>query len=176
MSDNPPILARKHYKQSSVFFGNYLGATDMARKSHWEGIYTTKTPTGVSWYQPHAAKSLELIKRTGVNASAQIIDVGGGASTLVDDLLAKGFRNLTVLDISPTALEAAQQRLGARAAQEVKWIEADITQAVLPRHHFDVSQHDCHPRTLSEVRACHRESHGARVSSRTRTCDERRLK
>jgi len=138
MSDNPPILARKHYKQSSVFFGNYLGATDMARKSHWEGIYTTKTPTGVSWYQPHAAKSLELIKRTGVNASAQIIDVGGGASTLVDDLLAKGFRNLTVLDISPTALEAAQQRLGARAAQEVKWIEADITQAVLPRHHFDV--------------------------------------
>ncbi len=110
----------------------------MERKAHWESIYTMKTPTGVSWYQLHAAKSLELMKLTRVNASAHIIDVGGGASTLVDDLLTEGFRNLTVLDISTAALEVARQRLGARAAQEVTWIEADITQTVLPRHHFDV--------------------------------------
>ncbi len=110
----------------------------MERKAHWEGIYTTKTPTGVSWYQPYASKSLELIKHTGVGTSAHIIDVGGGASTLVDDLLAEGFRHLTVLDVSSAALDAARQRIGARAAQEVAWIEADITQAVLPRLHFDV--------------------------------------
>ena len=110
----------------------------MERKAHWESIYTTKTQTEVSWYQPHAAKSLEIIKHTGINTSAHIIDVGGGASTLIDDLLAEGFRNLRVLDISAAALEVARQRLGARAAQEVTWIEADITQAVLPRHYFDV--------------------------------------
>ncbi len=110
----------------------------MERKAHWESIYTTKTPTGLSWYQPHAAKSLELIKHTGVDTSAHIIDVGGGASTLVDDLLAEGFRSLTVLDVSFAALESARQRIGARAAQEVAWIEADITQAVLPHLHFDV--------------------------------------
>lgn len=110
----------------------------MERKAHWESIYTTKTPTGLSWYQPHAAKSLELIKHTGVDTSAHIIDVGGGASTLVDDLLAEGFRHLTILDISAAALESARQRLGALAAQEVAWIEADITQAVLPHLHFDV--------------------------------------
>lgn len=110
----------------------------MERKQHWESVYAMKTPTEVSWYQTHAAKSLEFIRRTGVDTSARIIDVGGGASTLVDDLLADGFRNLTILDVSSAALEAPRQRLGARAAQEVEWIEADITQAVLPRHHFDL--------------------------------------
>ncbi len=110
----------------------------MERKPHWESIYTAKQPTEVSWYQTHAAKSLALVKRTGVNKSARIIDVGGGASTLIDDLLAEGFRHLTILDISSAALEAAQLRLGTRTAQGVAWIEADITQTVLPRRHFDL--------------------------------------
>ncbi len=110
----------------------------MDRKAHWENIYTTKHPTNVSWYQPRAAKSLELIRRTGIDSSAQIIDVGGGASTLVDGLLAEGFRNVTVLDVSSAALEAAKQRLGTQDAQAITWLDADITQATLPRHSFDV--------------------------------------
>lgn len=110
----------------------------MERKAHWEDIHTKKVPTEVSWYQSHAAKSLELIKRADVGASASIIDVGGGASTLVDDLLAEGFQHLTVLDISSAALETAKQRLGASAAKMVTWIEAGITRAALPHHNFDV--------------------------------------
>ncbi len=110
----------------------------MERKAHWENIYATKAPTNVSWYQPHATKSLELIKRTGVDTSAHIIDVGGGASTLVDALLAEGFRNLTVLDVSSAALAAAKQRLGTSTEKEVTWLEADITQAALPRRAFSV--------------------------------------
>lgn len=110
----------------------------MERKAHWESVYAAKAQTDVSWYQPHAAKSLELIRRTGVDPSAHVIDVGGGASTLVDDLLAEGFRNLTILDVSSAALDSAKQRLGASAANEVAWLEADITQAALPRHHYDV--------------------------------------
>lgn len=82
--------------------------------------------------------SLELIKRTGSITSARIIDVGGGASTLVDDLFAEGFDQLTVLDISSAALKAAMDRLGRRSSTKVTWVEADITQAVLPHHFYDV--------------------------------------
>ncbi|MBA3715721.1 MAG: class I SAM-dependent methyltransferase [Pyrinomonadaceae bacterium] len=110
----------------------------MERKAHWEGIYTTKSPTVVSWYQTHATKSLELIRQVGVDSSARIIDVGGGASTLVDDLLAEGFRNLTVLDISGAAFEAARQRLAPPDACDVTWLEADVTQSNLPCHSFDL--------------------------------------
>ncbi len=109
----------------------------MERKSHWENVYTTKQPTEVSWYQAHAEKSLELIARTRIGEAAQIIDVGGGASTLVDDLLARNFQNITVLDISAAAIEKAKARLGEQA-QQVTWLEADITQAVLPTAHYDV--------------------------------------
>jgi 2-polyprenyl-3-methyl-5-hydroxy-6-metoxy-1,4-benzoquinol methylase len=104
---------------------------------HWEEVYTTKATDAVSWFQPHANLSLDLIKATGVCRDAAIIDVGGGASTLVDDLLANGFDNLTVLDLSAAALAAARKRLGIQAAK-VKWIEADITKANLPNYQFDV--------------------------------------
>lgn len=104
-------------------------------KDHWEGIYDRKAPDSVSWFQPHAACSLELITRTGIAHDAPVIDVGGGASTLVDDMLAQGFRDLTVLDLSAAALRAAQARLGD-AARTVRWIEADITQIDLPAAHY----------------------------------------
>jgi ubiquinone/menaquinone biosynthesis C-methylase UbiE len=109
----------------------------MQSKDHWEKVYTTKATDTVSWFQPHADVSLDLIKATGVSRDAAIIDVGGGASTLVDDLLANGYTDLSVLDLSAAALAAAQRRLGSRAAR-VQWIEADVTKADLPAGRFDV--------------------------------------
>jgi len=109
----------------------------MEIKSHWENIYQTKAPTQVSWYQEHARLSLRLIADTGIDRSDPIIDVGGGTSTLVDDLLVDGYQHLTVLDISASALQTAQQRLGVRATA-VTWIEADITQAQLPGQFYAV--------------------------------------
>jgi 2-polyprenyl-3-methyl-5-hydroxy-6-metoxy-1,4-benzoquinol methylase len=110
---------------------------DMSRKAHWENIYSSKTPTEVSWYQTYPEKSLELISHTGISKEAHIIDVGGGASTLVDNLLDNGFRNITVLDISAAAIDQAKARLGERA-KEVAWLEADITQVTLPPHEYDL--------------------------------------
>lgn len=109
----------------------------MASKEHWERVYSTRAATEVSWFQEHAALSLKLIQNAAVPVSASIIDVGGGASTLVDDLLANGFADLTVLDLSGAALAAAKTRLGGRASN-VKWIEANILEADLPRHGYDV--------------------------------------
>jgi 2-polyprenyl-3-methyl-5-hydroxy-6-metoxy-1,4-benzoquinol methylase len=109
----------------------------MQAKDHWEKIYSTKAANAVSWFQPHADFSVGLIKATGVSRDASIIDVGGGASTLVDDLLANGYTNLSVLDLSTAALAAACNRLGSKAAN-VRWIEADITKANLPGHQFDI--------------------------------------
>lgn len=109
----------------------------MQKKDHWEHVYATKPATGVSWYQEHAGQSLRLIAGTGVPTSGAIIDVGGGASTLVDGLLARGYSNLTVLDLSATALKAAQDRLGASAGQ-VRWLEGDITAIELPVHAYDI--------------------------------------
>jgi len=109
----------------------------MQLKEHWEKVYATRATNAVSWFQEHANVSLELIRHTGVGTDAAIIDVGGGASTLVDDLLARGHTDLTVLDLSGAALTAARQRLGARAA-EVQWIEADIISANLPANRYDV--------------------------------------
>jgi ubiquinone/menaquinone biosynthesis C-methylase UbiE len=109
----------------------------MNAKTHWEHIYETKAPTQVSWYQEHAQLSLQLIQNTRVQKTAQIIDIGGGASTLVDDLLAAGFQSISVLDVSATALQLARQRLGQRAG-DVNWIEADITQADLPAQSYDL--------------------------------------
>ena len=109
----------------------------MRPKQHWEHIYTTKSTDRVSWFQKHAEQSLRLIRETGVAEDATIIDVGGGASTLVDDLLASGYSALTVLDPAAAALAASKQRLGSRAG-EVRWLEADVTTATLPMHGYDV--------------------------------------
>lgn len=109
----------------------------MHSKDHWEKVYSSKATDAVSWFQPHAGYSLELIKATGLGRDASIIDVGGGASTLVDDLLANGYTDVSVLDLSAAALAAARNRLGSRAS-DVHWIEADITKADLPANHYDV--------------------------------------
>ena len=109
----------------------------MSLKSHWEHIYQTKDTTQVSWYQEHSLKSLQLIVDTGIPKTGHIIDVGGGSSILVGDLLSEGYQHITVLDISTVALEIAQKRLGARA-KDVTWLEADILQTSLPHHEFDL--------------------------------------
>lgn len=109
----------------------------MSDPAHWEKVYQTKLPDAVSWYRPHLERSLDFIRRAAPNRSAAIIDVGGGESTLVDDLLAEGFADVTVLDISQTAMEVAKQRLGA-VAGKVDWLVADITEAALPEQRYDV--------------------------------------
>jgi len=109
----------------------------MQAKNHWEQVYATKPSTEVSWYQPRATRSLDLIRAIGLARDAAIIDVGGGASTLIDDLLDDGYRDLSVLDLSGEALAIARGRLGWRAAA-VRWIEADATTAALPQQRFDV--------------------------------------
>lgn len=98
----------------------------LPRQQHWNDIYTRKAEDEVSWFQPEASISLELIVRFAPPHAARIIDVGGGASRLVDGLLERGFEDVTVLDISEAALGKARARLGARADQ-VKWVAADVT-------------------------------------------------
>ena len=109
----------------------------MDAKSHWEGIYRTKLPTQVSWYQLHARRSLDLIRRVSPPPEGAIIDVGGGASTLIDDLLDTGYHDLTVLDLSAAALAVVRARLGTRA-NTVRWVEADLLSASLPKSGYSV--------------------------------------
>lgn len=109
----------------------------MNQKQHWEQVYTTKSSDSVSWFQEHSEQSLRLIHHTKLGKNAAIIDVGGGASTLVDDLLAEGYNDLSVLDLSAAALAVAQQRLGS-SAQQIHWLEGDITRVELPVHRFDI--------------------------------------
>lgn len=105
---------------------------EMDARAHWDTVYSNKAPNRVSWFRPHLEVSLDLIERATPDHSASIIDVGGGESTLVDDLLARGYRNVTVLDISSKALQVTRQRLGP-AGQQVEWLVADITKGgVLP--------------------------------------------
>ena len=109
----------------------------MDRKQHWEQVYNSKPSDTVSWFQNHADQSLRLIRNTGLGKDAAIIDVGGGASTLVDDLLAEGYDDLTVLDLSSAALAVAKQRL-VKHANCVHWVEGDVTRAEFPVHRFDI--------------------------------------
>lgn len=106
-------------------------------KAHWEAVYGSRAPAELSWYQSEPTRSLELLEQLGAGAANAIIDVGGGASTLVDGLLERGFRNLTVLDISSMALAHAKARLGTRSTA-VKWIEADITVVELEAAAYDL--------------------------------------
>tara|TARA_R100001244_G_scaffold117260_1_gene87243 strand:- start:12160 stop:12783 length:624 start_codon:yes stop_codon:yes gene_type:complete len=109
----------------------------MQPKDHWEQVYSSKAADEVSWFQEHAVLSLKLIRDALMPPTASIIDVGGGASTLVDDLLAIGYSNVTVLDLSGAALAKAKARLGTRAAT-VQWLEANIIEAGLGSNVYDV--------------------------------------
>lgn len=96
------------------------------RKKHWENIYSTKQLNEVSWYQPTPETSLNFINQLKIPKTAKIIDIGGGDSFLVDNLLKLGYQNITVLDISKKAIERAKLRLG-KQGENVKWIEADAS-------------------------------------------------
>lgn len=98
----------------------------MDRKAHWEQVYSTRKPHEVGWYQAYPEIPLHLIASTGMAKNEAIIDVGGGASNLVDALLENGYQDVTVLDLSAAALEATKARLG-EASSQVKWLVADIT-------------------------------------------------
>lgn len=110
---------------------------DTDRREHWEDVYRNKAPDAVSWYTPHLDSSLALLRQSGLNAGSRVIDVGAGASTLVDDLIDAGVREITALDLSNAALAVSRQRLGARAGA-VNWLAADIRQAALPEAGYDL--------------------------------------
>lgn len=107
----------------------------MDGKEHWDKIYGKKSPATVSWYRPHLERSLAVIQKAGLGPGDGIIDIGGGASTLVDDLLDLGYRDVTVLDISDLAITRAKERLGARA-DAVSWLVGDVTTIELPERRF----------------------------------------
>lgn len=109
----------------------------MNNKEHWEKVYGTKTQESVSWYAPHLETSLNLIHQAATNKDAAIIDIGGGESTLVDDLIYEGYLDISILDISQTAIDVARDRIGKKA-DKVHWYCADITQATLPQNYFDI--------------------------------------
>jgi len=106
-------------------------------ETHWEKIYREKAADAVSWYRPHLETSLALIEKAAPERSVSIIDVGGGESTLVDDLVAHGYQNITVLDVSQTAIDVTKKRLGI-AAEQVQWVTADIVDGELAPNAYDV--------------------------------------
>lgn len=108
----------------------------MSRRRHWESAYAKNGPEQVSWYQPRLTTSLELIAATGSGPDDGVIDIGGGASTLVDALLDAGYTRVAVLDLAPSPLRHARARLGDRAAG-VEWFEVDVTR-FQPPHRFTV--------------------------------------
>ena len=109
----------------------------MSQKDHWEQVYSTKPTKKLGWYEPHLQSSLKLIKELRLNIDAPIIDVGGGASTLADDLSNAGYRSITVLDISKNALSLVKARLGKEVGL-VTWLDGDITSIDLPQDYFEL--------------------------------------
>ena len=109
----------------------------MNHNKHWEQTYSSNQTEALGWYTPHLQTSLSWIQELGLDANAPIIDVGGGASTLVDDLLEAGQRSITVLDISDKALSLARARLGEKA-KLVKWLEGNITSLDLPTQYYEL--------------------------------------
>ena len=109
----------------------------MDNKEYWEKVYDTKAPDAVSWYAPHLETSLNLIHQATSNKDSAIIDIGGGEATLVDDLIVRGYRDISVLDISQKAIDVARSRIG-KPADKVRWYCTDITKATLPQNYFDV--------------------------------------
>lgn len=109
----------------------------MQRSAHWQQVYLSRDARQVSWYRPHLETSLRLLRECGLDRQSRLIDVGGGASTLVDDLLGLGVSRVTVLDVAAHALELARARLGARG-QEVEWLAADVTAVTLGSGAYDL--------------------------------------
>ena len=110
-------------------------AGGMNKRDHWERVYSTRSVSELGWYEPHLQPSLNWVKDLCLHVDAPLIDVGGGASTLADDLLMEGFRAITVLDISGKALALAKARLGKKA-DTVTWLEGDITMVSLPARYY----------------------------------------
>lgn len=107
------------------------------KASHWQDVYQRKPADSVSWYRPHLETSLALLRRAGLSPASRVIDVGAGASTLVDDLLELGVGHVTVLDLSAQALSLARARIGEHAGS-VTWLAADLLAAPLPEGAFDL--------------------------------------
>ncbi|WP_082079993.1 class I SAM-dependent methyltransferase [Cupriavidus basilensis] len=109
----------------------------MTNRSHWEDVYQHKTADQVSWYAPHLQTSLAYIQAASSSPTSSILDIGGGESTLVDDLLDSGYASIAVNDISEKALAVCRERLGSRASR-VHWLEGDVLEMDLPVNQFDV--------------------------------------
>lgn len=107
----------------------------MDTRTHWETVYRQRGEEEVSWYRPHLEQSLRMIDDAALDRDDPVIDVGAGESTLVDDLLARGYRNVTLLDISEQALAIVRARLGP-AATAVEWLAADVTKVTLPSSRY----------------------------------------
>ncbi len=118
-------------------------ALSMGRREHWEHVYRSKAANAVSWYRPHLEASLGLIEQEARSRQAAILDIGGGASTLADDLISAGFEDVTVLDVAEAALEVARERMG-EAAKKVRWVAADFLEAELEAKRYDI----CHDRAV----------------------------
>jgi SAM-dependent methyltransferase len=108
-----------------------------ALKEHWEQVYSTRPTEKLGWYEPHLLTSFSWITGLSVAIDASIIDVGGGASTLADDLLNAGYRSITLLDISEKALSSIKARLGKKA-ELITWLEGDITSIDLPTQYYEL--------------------------------------
>ena len=109
----------------------------MNTQNHWEQVYQSKAANAVSWFRPHLERSLSLIEKAAPDPAMSIIDVGGGESTLVDDLLGAGYLDVSVLDISQAAIDATRQRLGP-TDNAVAWWVGDVTQVALPTARYHV--------------------------------------
>lgn len=120
----------KRYTRERMNPDNHLNA-----RQHWDRVYSSKSPTQQSWFRPHLDTSLAFIRRAAPDLSTPILDVGAGDSTLADDLLAAGYTNLTLVDISQQALERTRARLGGGAAY-VTFLAADLLTAALPPQRF----------------------------------------
>lgn len=109
----------------------------MDRERHWNDRYSTTTVEKLGWFRVHLERSLQWIDELGLSHDASIIDIGAGASTLVDDLMERGFTDISALDVSAEALAITRKRLGEKAAG-VEWYVADVTSAELPEASFDL--------------------------------------
>ncbi len=132
------------------------GEVDVDTRGHWEHLYGSTKSESHSWHQPHLRQSLALIAEAQLAKDARLVDIGGGDSTLVDDLLEEGYVNVTVVDISRSAMDQAKNRLGALASR-VHWVQGDVTKAEFPPDGFDL-WHDralFHFLTANESRAAY---------------------